>query len=180
MRKIKLYIAMSLNGMIAAKDGNIDWLNSIPNPDKTDYGYSEFINSIDTTIMGYNTFRQLIDWGIEWPYPDKKNYVITGKKNVENTSHVSFISENHTGWISQLKKQEGKDIWLIGGGQVNALLLNAGLIDLIQVFIMPVIIPEGIGLLSLISDPVSLRLTDFKTHSSGAAEITYSLEKNLG
>ena len=61
----------------------MDWLESIPNPDKSDYGYSEFYNSIDTTIQGFNTYDQIIKWGIEFPYADKKNYVLTRKTGLQ-------------------------------------------------------------------------------------------------
>ena len=57
MRKIKLYIAMSLNGKIAEKDGSVDWLYVKEGDEKPDYGYSKFYNSIDTTIQGSNTYK---------------------------------------------------------------------------------------------------------------------------
>ena len=76
MKKLKLYIAISLNGKIAKPDGSVDWLNNIPNPDNSDMGYTDFFESVDTTIQGYKTYKQVIDWGIEFPYKGKKNYVI--------------------------------------------------------------------------------------------------------
>lgn len=84
MRKIKLYIATTLNGKIARSDGSVDWLESIPNPEKIDYGYSEFYNSVDTTIQGNNTYKQIISWGINFPYTGKKNYIFTKNKDVKN------------------------------------------------------------------------------------------------
>ena len=71
MAKIKLYIAQSLNGKIAQKDGSVDWLNAVPNPEKTDYGFSGFLDSAGVTIQGYKTYKQLIDWEIEFPYKGK-------------------------------------------------------------------------------------------------------------
>ena len=59
MRKIRLYIATSLNGKIARSDGSVDWLDAVPNPDKTDYGYTDFLESVDTTIMGNRTTASL-------------------------------------------------------------------------------------------------------------------------
>lgn len=90
MRKIKLYIAISLNGKIAKADGNVDWLESIPNPEKTDYGYQEFYDTIDTTIQGFSTYDQIMSWGIDFPYKGKKNYVITWNKAHQNTEDVFF------------------------------------------------------------------------------------------
>ena len=146
MRKIVLYIATSLNGKIARKDGSVDWLESLPNPDKTDHGYNEFLQSIDTTIMGNNTYNQIMSWGIGFPYPRQRNFVFTGDKNLANNEHVEFVAENHIEFVRELKKQNGKDIWLLGGGQLNTLFFNEDLIDEFRIFIMPVVIPDGIGL----------------------------------
>ena len=175
MRKIRLYIAMSLNGKIARPDGSVDWLEAIPNPDKTDYGYAAFYEEIDTTIQGYNTYQQLLSWGIPFPYSGKTNYVLTRKKDVENTEEVIFVKEDPIKFIQEIKQQEGKDIWLIGGGEINTLLLNAGLIDELELFIMPIILPEGIDLFGGIPEETSLRLLKTKTFSSGAARITYDI-----
>ena len=95
MRKIKLYIAASLNGKIAEKDGSVDWLYVKENDEEIDYGYEKFYESIDTTIQGSSTYKQVESWGIDFPYPDKKNYVITRNKNLEDNQNVEFISENH-------------------------------------------------------------------------------------
>ena len=122
---------MSLNGKIADADGGVDWLETIPNPDKLDFGYAEFYKSIDTTIMGNNTYSQICSWGIDFPYPDKKNFVLTRKKMLKNTEYVDFISTNHISFIKELKAGKGADIWLIGGGQVNTMLLNEDLVDAI-------------------------------------------------
>lgn len=176
MRKIRLYIAMSLNGKIARPDGSVDWLEKIPNPDKSDYGYDDLYKEIDTTVQGYKTYQQLLSWGIPFPYPDKKNYVVTRKKDVENTEDVAFIREDPVAFIRELKQQEGKEIWLIGGGETNTLLLNAGLIDELQVFVMPVILPEGIDLFGGMPRETALRLLGSNSFSSGAVLMTWQVE----
>ncbi|MDX1333374.1 MAG: dihydrofolate reductase family protein, partial [Robiginitalea sp.] len=167
MRKIRLYIAMSLNGKIARADGSVDWLDAIPNPDKTDYGYQAFYREIDTTIQGYSTYQQLLSWGIPFPYPDKKNYVLTRKKNLKNTKDVVFVREEPLLFLRALKQQEGKDIWLIGGGEINTLLLNAGLIDELELFVMPIILPDGIGLFGGIPEETGLRHLKTQSFASG-------------
>jgi dihydrofolate reductase len=178
MRKIKLYIAASLNGKIARTDGSVDWLESIPNPDKIDYGYAEFLSSVDTTIQGYKTYAQLMSWGIEFPYPDKKNYVITRKKNLVNTKDVEFVSQDHVEFFRKLKIQDGKDIWLIGGGRINTMFLNENLMDEIRIFIMPIIIPDGIGIFEMIPEERLLKLSETKTYSTGVIEFKYQIEGN--
>lgn len=175
MRKIKLYIAISLNGKIANSDGSVDWLDDIPNPEKLDYGYAEFFNSIDTTIQGYNTYNQIIRWGIDFPYKGKKNYVLTKKDNIKNTEFVDFITDNHVDFIEDLKKQQGGDIWLIGGSQTNTLILNAGLLDEIEVFIMPIILSGGIELFDAFPNEARLNLLEMKSYSTGVVGMRYTV-----
>jgi dihydrofolate reductase len=175
MKKIKLYIAMSLNGKIAAKNGSVDWLEAIPKPENDDYGYAAFYDSIDTTIQGYSTYKQIIDWEIEFPYSGKINYVLSRDPDRKNTEHVSFISKDHIAFINQLKEQDGKDIWLIGGGQVNTLLLNAGLVDEIIVYLMPIILTDGIELFEALPKQTLLKLISTKSFTTGAVEMTYKL-----
>jgi dihydrofolate reductase len=179
MRKIRLYIAMSLNGRIARADGRVDWLDAIPNPDGTDYGYAAFYEEIDTTLQGYKTYQQLLSWGIPFPYSGKTNYVLTRKKEVENTEEVAFIREEPVAFLQKLKRQEGKDIWLVGGGEINTLLLNAGLIDELEIFVMPLILPEGIEVFGGIPKETNLTLIKTRAFSSGAVRLTYNVENTI-
>ncbi|MBK21431.1 MAG: riboflavin biosynthesis protein RibD [Flavobacteriales bacterium] len=177
MRKIKLYIAASLNGKIAEKDGSVDWLYVKDNDEEIDYGYEKFYESIDTTIQGSSTYKQVESWGIDFPYPDKKNYVITRNKNLKNNHNVEFISENHIDFIKTLKNKAGKDIWLIGGGQINTMLLNEGLIDELQLFCMPIILSDGIDIFEAIPARTDVKLIETKTHDTGAIEMKYQIVK---
>lgn len=166
---------MSLNGKIAKVDGSVTWLETLPNPDKSDYGYADFYESIDTTIQGFSTYKQVLDWGIDFPYANKKNYVITRKQDLKNTAFVEFITENHTDFIQELKNKKGGDIWLIGGGQINTMLLNAGLIDEIQVFVMPIILSDGIKMFEILPNEMLLKLVETKNFASGAVLLKYEL-----
>ncbi|MBL6447762.1 dihydrofolate reductase [Fulvivirga sp. 29W222] len=178
MRKLTLYIATSLNGKIAKNDGAVDWLDAVPNPEKSDYGYYDFYKGIDTTIMGYKTYDQIINWGIDFPYAGKKNYVFTRKKELSNTEHVEFVSEDHTEFVKNLKQQNGSDIWLIGGGQINTLLFDADLIDEIRLFVMPIVISGGIELFEGKPAERHLLLKEHKAYSSGVTELIYEVNKN--
>lgn len=173
MRKVKLYIGISLDGRIAKPDGNLDWLHAVSNPQNTDHGYAEFISSIDTTLMGNHTYREVLSFGVEWPYAGKTNYVFTRQANMQDNEQVQFITGDIPGFVSSLKAQEGKDIWLIGGGEVNTLLLNAGLIDEMQVFVMPVVIGKGIAVFEGDVIETHLKLKDVLKYSSGAVRLTY-------
>lgn len=178
MRKLKLYIAISLNGKIAKPDGSVDWLESIPNPEKTDHGYADFYKSIDITIQGNNTYKQILGWGIDFPYADKQNYVFTRNEALVNTENVDFVAKNHVDFINELKRQDGKDVWVIGGAQLNTMLLNENLIDEIQVFIMPIIISDGINLFESLPNETKLTLINSQSYSTGAVELRYKVENN--
>lgn len=175
MRKVILYIAISLNGKIARKDGNLDWLETLPNPDKTDYGFNAFNDSIDTTIQGYNTYELILKRGIENPAKDKENYVFTRRQEVKDNRHVKFVKNNVGDFVRNLKQQEGKNIWLIGGGQINTLLFNENLIDELRVFVMPIVIPDGIELFEFVPDQKIVTLIENRSYSSGAVELHYKV-----
>ncbi|MCE5179305.1 MAG: hypothetical protein LLF81_09190 [Porphyromonadaceae bacterium] len=89
MKKIKIYIAVSLDGYIARPDGNLDWLNQFPMPTGTEYGYKDLMDSIDIIIMGGKTYREILNMDFEWPYKEKMTYVISQhellpKENIRN------------------------------------------------------------------------------------------------
>ena len=175
MRKIILYIATSLNGKIAKSDGSVHWLENIPNPNKLDYGYQKFYKKVGTTIQGFKTYEQVLNWDIPFPYAEKENFVFTRKKDLKRSNDVRFVTENHLEFTKALKEKPGKDIWLIGGGQINTLLFNAGLIDEIRVFIMPIVIPKGIELFESIPKEKLLKLTDIKAFPTGVVEMVYEV-----
>ncbi|MBL4654113.1 MAG: dihydrofolate reductase family protein [Flavobacteriales bacterium] len=78
-------------------------------------------------------------------------------------------------FIKQLKKQKGKDIWLIGGGQINTMLLNENLIDEIQIFTMPIIISNGIELFEVLPKETNLKLIETKPNSTVVVELKYKV-----
>ncbi len=147
MREIILFSAASLDDFIARPDGNIDWLN---NPDimedGEDFGYGAFYSSIDTTLTGNSTYKQVMEFDIAFPYPDKKNYVFTREPGIPPTAYVEFISGNIAEFCAGLKKGSGQAIWLVGGGMINSILLEAGLIDKLIITKIPIVLGKGIPL----------------------------------
>ncbi|NNF33758.1 MAG: dihydrofolate reductase [Saprospiraceae bacterium] len=175
MRKVILYIAASLDGYIADVNGGVEWLESIPNPDKTDYGYQSFYDNIEATIMGYGTFQQLIDWDIPFPYIGKDNYVVTRKSSPPVHPHVSFITEDHLENIKKIKQREGGNIWLIGGSQLNTFFLNNDLIDTIHIFTMPIILNDGFKIFSKPFSLKKLKLTSTERYTNGVIRSVFDL-----
>lgn len=122
-RKIVLYIACSLDGYIARKDGSLDWLDEFGD---IDMGYDKFYSSVDTVVMGRTIYDQ-INTELspdKWAYEGKECYVATTKEH-ESDKNVEFISKDITGVIKDLKKKEGKDIWLGWWRQDNRTILKS-------------------------------------------------------
>lgn len=175
MKKLILYIATSLDGKIAGPDDDVKWLEEIPNPDKSDYGYFDFYAGVDTTIMGNTTYQWIKRQDMPFPYAVKQNYVITRNSSLEDNEEVAFLSEGIADRIRELKLGEGKDIWLIGGAGVNQFCLDANLIDEMRVFVMPIILGEGVPLFTGDYDRKKIRLISSTAYSSGVCELRYSL-----
>jgi dihydrofolate reductase len=170
MRNVVLYIATSLDGFIAGSDGDTDWLFT-----DGDFGYAEFYDSIDTILMGHNTYRFLLQFDV-FPYPDKKNYVFTRTERLNDHNPVKFITGNVPGFVSQLKKEEGNNIWLVGGGQINSILLNENLIDEMIISVHPVILGQGIPLFKERSlNNLPFKLIQNKVFDKGLVQLKYSL-----
>ena len=91
MSKTTLYIATTLDGKIARRDGSLDWLYALPNPHQIDHGYGQFLNTIGATVMGKNTYKEIIGFGVEWPYLGMNSYVVTTDKEFKSTTPDTFI-----------------------------------------------------------------------------------------
>jgi dihydrofolate reductase len=175
MRKLIIYAATSLNGKIARPNGDVSWLNEIPTPEDSDHGFAEFFNSVDTTIQGFTTYQQVLNWDIEFPYKGKKNFVFTRNTKHRDTEFVTMVSADHISFVKNLKQQAGKSIWLIGGGQINTMLLNEKLVDEIRIFIMPVVLNKGIELFEKVPKETKLELIESESYSNGVVQIKYSV-----
>ncbi|MEL7221167.1 MAG: dihydrofolate reductase, partial [Bacteroidota bacterium] len=130
-------------------------------------------DTIDTTIQGYKTYAQILSWNIPFPYPEKKNYVFTRNSAHQDTAQVSFISKDHLSFVKDLKASTGKDIWLIGGGQINTFLLNADLVDELIIHTMPIILPDGLPIFGGVPKETRLRLIANKSYAGGVIENRY-------
>jgi dihydrofolate reductase len=179
MRKIKLYIASSLDSYIASEDGSIDWLFS-----DADYGYAKFYDSIDTILVGRKTYDQSLTFD-EYPYKGKNVYVFTRraereKKKKKNTYDVDYVDEDITSFVRHIIQQpvNKKDIWLLGGREIVSILSNADLIDEIILSVHPIILGKGIPLFSNIRKQVKLQLLESIPFQSGLVQLYYRVVKN--
>ncbi|MBX2842702.1 MAG: dihydrofolate reductase family protein [Flammeovirgaceae bacterium] len=171
MKPIILYIATSLDGYIARKDGGVDWL---PEGEKgMDYGYYAFYDSIDTVLMGNKTYQQLLGFGVAYPYKGKEGFVFTRNKDFTNDENVSYIQEDVVEFTRKLRQGDGKGIWLIGGGEIIKIFLEEGLVDELIVFEMPILLGNGIPLFPESEKEIKLELVNSETYPDGVVELRY-------
>lgn len=147
MRKVVLFIAMSLDGYIADKQGGIDWLiQQDPNIEENTQ-YLKFIKDIDTVLMGYTTYHQVTTELSPdvWFYEDMMTYVYTHKK-LESKQNIIFTDQDLGNLISDLKAKNGKDIWICGGASIVNQLMDLDLIDTYYITMIPILLGSGIRL----------------------------------
>lgn len=173
MRKVVLYIAMSLDGYIADSYGKVDWISGHGHEENIDT-YSVFIKDVDTVIMGWNTYHQVTTElsPNNWVYKELKTYVITHKQ-LPPTDNIIFTQDNPSHMINKLKKQSGKSIWICGGASIIHPLIKDGLIDEYYISIIPTILGSGIRLFMEIPNEIKLKLVHSQVYN-GITELIYT------
>ncbi|WP_420580428.1 dihydrofolate reductase family protein [Reichenbachiella sp.] len=173
MKKCKLFIATSLDGYIARADGSLDWLDAIPNPDKLDYGYYSFYDTVDTLIMGRKTYEEVLGFGVDWPYPDCKTYIVSSQEVEIKTENTFLFSGPLEDKVKEWKSENGKDIWVVGGGVLISSMIDLGLIDEMLLTITPVILGSGIPLIPNNPKETKLELVKTEAFDTGFVNLTY-------
>ncbi|PST82606.1 dihydrofolate reductase [Pedobacter yulinensis] len=172
-RKVMLYIAMSLDGYIAKKDDNIDFLGMVERPGE-DYGYAAFKAGIDTVIWGRRTFEKVRSFGAEeMMHPDKKLYVISASRT--GTEGHAEYHPDPVSLVMDLQAAEGKDIYCDGGAEVVFALLNARLVDRIIVSVIPHLLGSGIRLFKDGLPEQALRLRQSIAFPSGLTQLWFDV-----
>lgn len=143
--KISVYIAISIDGYIARKDGSIDWLAQ-GHVGNEDYGFKKFFNSIDALVLGKNTYETVSGFD-QWPYSGKRVIVLSNTLN-EVRKEAELFCGHLTDLPSMLHSYGVKHVWVDGGIAVSK-FLEAGPVDHITLSIIPVILRSGIPLFSL-------------------------------
>ena len=172
-RKVILYIAMSLDGYIAGKDDDLSFL-SLVEKEGEDYGYSEFISSIDTVIMGRKTFDKVLSFGIPFPHSALKTYIITRTSRPPNEL-IEFYNGDLSALIAGLKQSSGKHIFVDGGAEIAAELMKNNLIDELVISIIPTLLGDGVLLFKKFIPRSILKLQSVKTFPSGLVQLCYSM-----
>ena len=175
MRKVVLFIAMSLDGYIGDRNGGVSWLGGQDPEGAVLDTYSVFIKNVDTVVMGWTTYHQVVTQLSpgSWPYRGLDCYVLTHRPLPPQTEKIQAFSGPAHQLVEQLKREPaGRDIWICGGADTAAQLIRKNAIDRYVVSVIPVILGEGIPLFSRGLPQQDLRLVS-AAHSNGIAELTY-------
>jgi len=166
MRKVILNLAVSLDGFIEGPQGEYDWCLT-----DADYGMTEFMNSIDTVIMGGKSYRLLLKYGK--PYPEFNNYVFSRTEEDSPYENVSLVSKHIPAFVTALKTQPGKHIWLFGGAEIFKILLEHDLVDQMMLSMHPLMLGGGLPLFPPLANRKKFVLKDSIQYPSGLVQLIY-------
>jgi dihydrofolate reductase len=169
MRQLSYGVAMSLDGFIAGPNGEYDWI--LPDPA---IDFAAMFARYDTFLMGRKTYEVASERGKSWEKFGQGWIVVSQTLKPEDHPSVTILSVGIAEAVIALKAQPGKDIWLFGGGVLFRCLLDAGLVDRIEVTLMPVLLGSGVPLLPD-GRRQPLHLTQSKALPSGILMLTYAV-----
>lgn len=176
--KISVFIATSLDGYIARKDGSIDWLmdaNSLASEGE-DCGYQSFIATIDMLIMGRYSYEKVITFD-EWPYGTLP-VIVMSSKPIQIPEHlnqvVSVSNQSPTDLINELSQQGIQHLYLDGGITIQR-FLQENLINEITITMIPVLIGSGRSLFGLLTHDIRLKHLSTNTYQGGFVQIKYEI-----
>ena len=171
MRRVRYSVAMSLDGYIAGPNGESDWIVIDP-----DIDFNALFTAFDTVLLGRKTYEVTRQPGSEGPaMPGIQTYVFSRTLRPEDCPGV-IVSDDPEGIIKDLKSKEGKDIWLFGGGSLFRSLLELGLVDSVEVAIIPVLLGGGVSLLPPPSKLSELKLVNHQVYEkTGTVTLEYAV-----
>lgn len=179
MGQIVLYIAMSLDGFIADSDGQVGWLDQF-NTAEEDYGYNDFFGTLDGVILGSKTYEQVLSFPVEYPYKTVETIVFT-KRTLplpkEEGSRIRFCSEPPKKLVADIQTQYDKDIWLVGGAELIATFWQNQLIDKLILFVMPILLGEGILLFKPMKGTQNAILLEHSEYPNGVIKLMYQFKR---
>lgn len=171
MRRVLYSVASSLDGYIAGPNGEFDWI-----PEEPDIDWQAFMSRFDTVLMGRHTYQAAASQG---PSSGMRTYVFSRTLRPQDHPQVTVVNAETEQVVRELRSENGKDIWLMGGGVLFRSLLEAGLVDAVEVGLVPILLGGGLPLLPGAAHHTRLRLTGTKTYPGGIILLNYETVKRL-
>ena len=176
MRKIRYAVAMSLDGYIAGPNSEADWIDMPDQKAAMEY-FTAFAKEFDTVVIGGRTFAMMAADNPKACYPGLKNYVFSRTLSPAAYPNVTVVGEEGIGTIAALREQEGKDIWLFGGGTLFGSFAAAGLVDTVEVATVPVLLGGGKPLMAGWAHRVKLELISVDENVLGCVGLKYAVKR---
>ena len=170
MRRIRYCVAMSLDGFIAGPNGEADWIVMDPDVD-----FAAMMDQYDTYLMGSRTYEVASAGG---PDGGSQSTTVVVSRTMRAADHpgIEVVADDLESRVRALREGSGKDIWLFGGGDLCRTLIDLGLVDTIEVGIMPVLLGQGVPLVQPLAAPAKLKLTGHHIYpKSGGVGLEYDV-----
>lgn len=182
--RVTIHMAASLDGFIARRDGQVDWLET---SDRFEDGETmspdvveAFLDTIDCYVMGSRTYETAVGFearGFGWPYGEKPVVVLTSRSLPKTRATIEFYSGDLERLISDRLKPNFNNIWCVGGGAVSGECLRRGLADEVRYSILPILIGDGISFFDRLDRDVPLHLVEAKAYQTGMVALRYDVKK---
>ncbi|NTX56495.1 dihydrofolate reductase [Myxococcus sp. CA051A] len=172
-RKLAYHVATTLDGFIAREDDSFD---CFANEGDHVTEYLATLRTYGAVVMGRRTYDIGLKFNVTDPYPYLETYVVSRTMKESPNPRVHLISDDVVGAVRALKAQEGKDIYLAGGGALATQLLTAGLVDEVLIKLNPVLLGAGIHLVSRLGSHIPLELLSTKVYRTGVVLLQYAIK----
>jgi dihydrofolate reductase len=170
-RRTKYYVACSLDGFISRSSGDVGWLST-----GQDYGMAEFFSSIDIAVMGRRTWEKVEELAPGRRFgPEIECFVFSQTIPEGDSKGVHFVSGDIGEWLWTIRQQPGKDIWIVGGGDMARSFLERKLVDEIILSIHPRLLGDGVRLFLKPYPEIELELTGCRPYSTGLVQLFYTV-----
>ena len=169
----RLYIAASLDGFIATRDGGVSWLDPYNAPE---LGYDAFMQSIGTVVMGRATYDQAIGFEGPWPNAGKRTIVLTSRPIEKPPPGVERWTGGLPALVEHLRTTARNDVWVCGGARTVRAFLDLDAIDRIELYLIPVLLGDGLPLFERSPQQSSLTLRGTRSFDNGVVELVYAFK----
>ena len=171
MRRVRYGVGMSLDGFIADSLDETSWMIGDPG-----YDSKPFFASIDTVLVGRRSYEVMIRQRSR-SYPGLRTYVFSRTLRAADYREVTMVGDNAAATVAELRGGRGKDIWLCGGGELFRSLLDANLVDTVELGVCPILLGQGRPFLPSPARSRRLRLTQQRAFPSGLVVLHYDVER---
>lgn len=177
--KVSVDIATSLDGFIARTDGNLDWLDAFDAtvPEGEDFGYHALMNTVDTLVMGRNTFEKVLTFG-DWPYKDTPVIVLSSSPisfRDDIPDSVAHSSEDPHALCERLSNAGINHLYVDGGNTIQR-FLSVGLVDELTITVTPILLGTGIPLFGPLDADIHLDCIDSTRYKNGFVQLKYRVK----